>query len=360
MIDYHANLVLKIDLILLASYFVFAIMLIVYVILRDSRSEKRIRSLLKIKESLERQFLSGENSKASVNAIRHSTPSEFLDVVTNRRKYTIFFNGSEQRIFKECFITPERIKALTSLVRRSRNKWRKVEAIMALGYTQDDPSLKILEKTLYYKDEDISYFSALAIGQINTMRSVTILMNFLKANPVMRRKTASILESLSPDITDEVIKFADDADPEVRVWAVRLLSRAANKEYIKKVEESAKDASSDVRAAACESLAKLEDKNSKHILLKCMKDDIWFVRMHAVRALSGLFGKESLPQIIELLNDGSLMVLDSVRQALADNIDAARPYIHKIAEGTDELAKKICKEAMEESALKGADKTDKI
>ncbi len=279
-------------------------------------------------------------------------PADFLDIATNRQKYTIFFNESEQQLFKEHFITADKIKALESLAKRSRNKWRRVEAIIALGYTQTDSALDILEESLYSKDEDISYFSALAIGKISTMRSVGILMGFLKEKPLLRRKIASILETLSPDITDEVIKFADDADPEVRVWAARLLFRSVSKKHIHKVEAMTQDALPDVRAAACASLAKLNDKDAKELLLNRLKDDTWFVRMNAVRALSKLFGKDSISQIIELLNDGSLLVLDSVRQALADNIEAALPYIHKIFEGTDELAKKICREAIEESGLK--------
>lgn len=359
MINYHADLVIKIDILLLAAYIIIAAALILYAILRDYRAKKRTQKLLSIKEDLARLFLSEDGAPAAAKFITKATLEEFIDVQTNRRKYTVFFNELEQQLFKERFVTAYRIKKLRSVVKKSGSKWRRIEAITALGYTQADEALSVLEESLYSKDEDLSYFSALAIGQISTMRSVRILMHFLKKRFPMRRKIASILETLSPDITDEVIKFADDKDTEVRVWAVRLLSRSAKKEYLKKVGELTKDESPDVRAAACESLAKLDDKGSKHLLLKCMKDDVWFVRMHAVRAISKLFGKESMPQIIELLNDGSLLVLNSVRQALVDNMDAALPYIHKILEGADRLAIKICEEAIEELRLKEADKPSK-
>jgi hypothetical protein len=359
MLNYHADIVLKIDAVLFLLYITFAAILILYVTLRDHHSNARTRKLLIIKHVISRIFLSGETPDPIPASIAKSTPGEFVDVQTNRRKYAVFFNESEQQLFKEYFITSGKVKMLESLAKRPWGKWHRIDAIVALGYIQDDSAVDILERSLYSRDEDISYFSALAIGRINTMRSVAILMGFLKANPSMRRKAASILENLSPNITDEVIRYANDSNPEIRAWAARLLSKSVNKAYVKKVEELTKDESPDVRAAACESLAKLEDKSSKHLLIKCMKDDIWLVRMHAIRAFSKLFGKESVPQIIELLNDGSLLVLDSVRQALIDNIDAALPYIQKILGGTDELAKKICKEAIGESALRGMDNPDK-
>ena len=349
MLNYHTDIILRIDLVLLSLYFIFASLLILYIILRDHRSETRTRKLLAIKQDLSRLFLSGEKTCAAAPLVSQSTHEEFIDVATNRRKYAVFFNESEQQLFKECFITADKVKALESSAKRDRNKWRRIEAIIALGYIQADSAIDILEGTLYSNDQDISYFSALAIGQISTMRSVNILMNFLKNRPYMRRKTASILENLSPDITDEVIRFADDLDPEVRVWAARLLSRSVSKQYVKKVEEMTADLSPEVRAAACESLAKLNDKAAKPLLIKCLKDDIWFVRMHAVRAISKIFGKESIPEIIDLLNDGSLYVLDSVRKALTDNIDAALPYMSKVFEGDYELSKRICIETIENS-----------
>ena len=351
MFNYHTDLVIGIDCALLMAYFVFALLLIMYVIIRDRHSRKRIERLLNIKNNLSRLFLSGDNAGLITPSITNATPSDFLDIETNRQKYNVFFNESEQQVFKEHFITADKIKTLESLAKGAGNKWLKVEAIVALGYTQDDSAPDILEKLLYDKDEDISYLSALAIGQISTMKSVSILMRFLKERPFLRRKIASILESLTLNITDEVIKFADDTDTDVRAWAIKLLSRSVSKEYIKKVEEKTEDPSPEVRAAACASLAKLNDKNCRKALVGLLKDDIWFVKMHAVRALSKIFGGEALPEIMRLINDGSLLVLESVKEAMVDNIDAALPYMNEILAGRDELAKKICKEAMELSGF---------
>ena len=349
MVNYHTSLVLTIDCALLAAYLAFAVILIIYILVRDSNSRNRVKRLLNIKNDVSRLFLSGDKPALLTPSITKATVADFLDIETNGQRQAVFFNESEQQLFKEHFITAGRIKTLESLAKKSLSRWRRIEAIIALGYTQADSALDILEESLYDRDEDISYFSALAIGQISTMRSVSVLMHFLKEKPLLRRKIASILETLSPDITDETIKFTDDADPEVRVWAVRLLSKAVSKDYMNKVASLTLDPSPDVRAAACDSLAILNNKNSKDVIANRLRDDIWLVRMHAVRALAKLFGKDSVPEIIRLLSDGSLSVLDSVRNALAANIDAALPYMQKIFEGPDELPKKICIEAIESS-----------
>jgi hypothetical protein len=208
-----------------------------------------------------------------------------------------------------------------------------------------------LRKYLYSKDDDVSYFSALAIGQISTIPSVSTLMKFLKDRPGMRRKTASILESLSPDITDEVIKYTDDQDPEVRAWAARLLAKSVSKEYIKKVESMTGDEYPEVRVAACSSLAKLNDRGCKKSLVKCLEDDDWSVRAEAVTALSSIFRGDAMPEIVNLLNDGSLSVIDSVRRAMARDIETALPHIERIYKGKDELARKSCAHAIEDAAV---------
>ena len=349
MFTHCTSIVARINLLLLTAYLVFSIMLVLYIIIRDWRAKRRIQRLLRIKHDLFTLLLAPGSSDVCVPSIENATAADFIDVVTNRQRYSVFFNESEQQLFKECFVNAGKIKMLGSLAKKKNKKWRRIDAIVALGYIQDESALDALEKSLRSKDEDVSYFSAQAIGQVSTMRSVNMLMDFLKTTPSMRRKTASILESLSPNITDEIIKFADDKDPEVRVWAAKLLSKSVSKQYIKKVAAMTGDPSPDVRAAACESLARLEDKDSKGLLEKLLKDDSWFVRMYAVRAISRIFGKDAMPELIEQLNDGSLLVIESVKQAMVDHIEAALPYIIKLLKGTDELAKKICAEALDQS-----------
>lgn len=351
MINYHTGLVLKIDIALLALYLAFAMLLVTYLIIRNHRSENRLRKLLKIKQDIFGSLLKGKRGETCPALISRATSREFVDVRTNRLKHTVFFNESEQQLFKDCFVSADKIKALESSAKKRRGRWRRIEAIMALGYIQAESSPEILRELLYSKDDEISYFSALAIGRIGTQASAGILMRFLKERPRLRRKIASILESLNPGVTEEVIKFADDPEPDVRAWAARLLAKSVSKEYIKKVEALTEDESPDVRAASCESLAKLNDKDSKKILTKRLKDDTWFVRMHAVRAISKIFGKDAISEIFTLLNDGSILVLEGVKRAMADNIDAALPYIHKILAGDDEPAKKVCKEALSLSDL---------
>ena len=354
MLNYHTDIFFKIDIILLGLYLISSAALILYIIVRDHRSEKRAQKLLEIKHSLSKLFLSGKNINTATCPLSAgiTTPAEFLDVETNRQKHAVFFNESEQQLFKECVISPDKLKTFESIAKKQTNKWLRIEAITALGYAKADSALDTLEQLLYSKDADISYFSTLAIGQISTMRSAGILMAFLKNNPSARRKTASILESMSPDITDEAIKFADDPDPEIRLWAVKLLSKSVSRQYINKVEELTEDTSPEVRATACESLAKLHDKDSKKLLIARLKDENWHVRAQAVIAMSEIFHEEAIPEIMGLINDGSISVLNSVKKVLADNIKAALPYMDKVFSGTDELAKKICIEAMESAGLK--------
>lgn len=347
MYNYHAPLVWKIDAALLCLSLALVFAIFIYNFIKEYFESKRNRKLLEIKKELSRFALSGRKDKKVCYSIGAPfTPQQFLDIATNRRRDVVFFNEREQLLFKDCFVSHQTILAMGRIASGAGNKWRRIEAIAALGYTGKEEALPVLEKTAADKDEDVSYFSALSLGQIKTVTSAKILLDLLRARPFARRKIASILESFPPETANDIIKLTKEKDPDVRFWAIKLLSTLKPEQYRGRIEELTSDESPDVRAASCECLGKFGNKESRDVVMHGLKDDAWFVRMHAVRALSKILGKDSIPLIIGLINDGSLSVIDSVKAAMVSNIEAARPYIEKIMAGKDEFAKKICAEAL--------------
>jgi len=67
--------------------------------------------------------------------------------------------------------------------------------------------------------------------------------------------------------------------------------------------------------------------------------------MRAVRALSAI--DEAMPEIAALITDHSLLVKESVKQAMADHIDKALPFIQATLENDNKIAKKEAVEALE-------------
>ncbi len=351
MYNYHTDLVWLIDRALLCFLILLGIYIIIYAVIKEHFGGMRRRALVSIKKNLYKLALSGQtpSEKTCPLAVSDSTIQQFLDIEANRLREVLFFDEPEQKLFKDCFATPDKIAKIENIAKRSTNKWHRVEAIISLGYAQDVSAIGILEKILLDKDEDVSYFSMVALGQIKTASSAKILIGLLKKRPTARYKIASILENFPPATIYEVIELADDPDPSVRFWAMKLISKLKPESYIKKVEALTDDESGDVRAAACECLGSLEKRAAKVALLKCLKDRIWFVRMHAARALSKILGKECIPYVIDLIKDNSWYVIDTVKHIMAEHIETALPYIEESLYGEDEIAKRTSIESLEVS-----------
>lgn len=348
MYNYHTGLIWTIDIALAGAVIVLIAAIIFYAAFREYVWKVRIRALLDIKKHLYELALSGKRPGENTTPpfIARATARQFLDVQTNRNMGEVFFNDSEKDLFKEYFIAPGRVSSLERVAARAFDKWRRIEAIMVLGYAATASSANTLKKTVLGKDEDVAYFSSIALGQIKTPASARALLAFLKSKPLYRHKIVSILENFPSEISEDVVKLVKDKDPQVRLWAIRLLSKIAPGRYLKEIIQNTLDDSGEVRAAACECLGRSAAPEARGPLVKCLEDDDWLVRVNTVKALSALLGDKCIPEIISLINDPSLSVIDSVKAAITAHIEPALPYIKKFFEGRDELAKKVSVEAL--------------
>ena len=351
MYNYHADIVWSVNAVLLGMLITTSFVIFACVMVKDYLSQLRRRALINIKKNVYEMVLAGRKSSEAVcqSFTAAITPKQFIDITTNRFIDAAFFNDSEQQFLKGCFVNPEETARLEKIATASRNKWRRIEAILCLGYTQTRDAMDILKDSLYSKDSDISYFSMVSLGGIRKVESARMLLDFLKKYPSAGYKIVSILQSFPKDISDDVINLMDYHDTVVRAWGVRLLSEFVTDKDISKLEKLTHDVSDEVRSAACDCLGDLGNKEAKPTLLKCLKDDSWRVRQYAVLALGKVMGDAALPEAIKLINDASWAVVDAVRDVMTDHIKAALPYIERFLEGEDEIPKKYSVLALENS-----------
>lgn len=347
---YFTDKIIIIDAILaLAIAFLF-IGIIIYCVLRESSARKRSRGLVNIKKSVYDLILSGDKLSANVCSplAGNSTSQQFLDVAMNRN--SVFFNKAEQEMFGSCFADPKKIKKLEKRALKTHSKWRRIEAILSLSYLGNKNAPSIFKKSLRSRDEDIRYFSVIALGQIKNEESSQILVDLIKKEGFSKRKIVSILEGFPKDTTaNQAIPLLDSPDKDVRFWTLKLLSRMDPGKYLPEISRLRKDASEEVRSAVCECLGNSRNKAAADAISGLLKDEGWLVRAAAARAMSELLGAECIPKIIGLLGDSSLSVLSVVKEILVEHIDAAMPYIEKVYSGEDRMAKMICVEAVEEA-----------
>jgi len=344
--NYHTDLIWLFDIVLACAIILLGATILVYDVIKEYSARKRNSRLLGLKRNIYRFIAGGEKVDAGASIFAHVTPQEFLDVEINRIREAIFFNESEQALFKKYFVAPENIATVAHIAKNSRNKWRRIEAILSLGYAGASV-LDILKVSLYNKDEDVSYFSIVALGQIKTIQSARILLDFLQKNTFGRYKITSILETFPPAIVDEVVKALENPDLAVRLLAVRLLAKFKDQRYIKRIESLTGDESDEMRAAACECLGSFGKRDVVKTLSICLKDRFWLVRTQAIIAFSKILGPECIQEIISLIRDSSWSVIETVKATMVRHVEASLPYIEKFLYEEDEIAKKTSVEVLE-------------
>ncbi len=346
--NYFTDTIFKVDIALAVLAILLIAAIFFYDISRIYLDNHRLKRLQKIKKNVYRIVLTEkELSKNDILSSNYCSLPTFLDVATNRVKEGVFFNEAEQEVFKKLCITEKGIKKALSTAARSLSKWRRIEAMLFLGYAKVDGAFAILKNGLASKDEDISYFAAVALAQIRNSDSAKALLQFLKRKPGFRYKTASLLEQFPKEISRDVIKLADDKDYSVRFLVPQIIAGLGDSSCIDKIKGLLSDEYPAVRASACKCLGYLGGKSNVDVLKKSLKDENWFVREQVLESLDGILDVACVPLVIELIKDNSWIVIERLKKILAKNIETSLPYLEKFLSGKDELTKKIAMEIIE-------------
>jgi len=312
----HIGLIWFINNILLFVALSLSVAIAIYSAVKKVFADRSIRKLAIIKNDLHHLAKSGAEGIKNIcpKIIGEITREQFFEITKDKR--SVMPEKFQQQL-KDCFINSGKISEIESVAAGSGNKWGKIPAIISLGYTESRNALGILKSSIYDKDEDISYFSMLALAQIKNKASAGILLDYLSSHSYSGRKVISLLESFPAGIiAEEALKAAENKNPSVRFWAVKLISKFKLKEAHKKIEGLLNDKSADVRAASCECLGELKEKSSEPALLACLKDKIWFVRMHAIRALCKLPGVDCRKEAAKLLDDRVWLVREAAKKTM--------------------------------------------
>ena len=360
MYNYFPEIVWSINGVLAGTLILMSVVIFLCVGSKDYFWEIRRRRLLEIKANIYEMVLAGKNTPevAGPSLIAEASPQQFLDVETNRNIDAAFFNDSERELFKNYFTTPAQIGRLTRIAKRSFNKWRRIEAILALGHTQSESVIGTLEGFLMSRDQDTAYFTLVALGQIKTRAAARVLLEFLQKSPSNGYMIALVLERYPQDIADDVIQLAGYKNPLVQTWAVTILSRFASVEHIRKLDELAMDPRAELSAAVCDCLGHTGSEEARATLVKCLGSGSWLVKRHAIFALEKVLGDRALPDVIGLIHDASWSVVDAVKDVMTKHIKAALPHLEKFIAGNDYIPKKYSIMALK-SGLKDLDPATK-
>ncbi|OGS43321.1 MAG: hypothetical protein A2539_10565 [Elusimicrobia bacterium RIFOXYD2_FULL_34_15] len=349
--EYHFNLLRNIDIILITLTALLSVIIIIYASIDERYMRKRYNKLTNIISDLQKLEFQGNDAIVSDCSIliKKTTPFELFHILKHQENIQ---PGKFSEQFTECLNNSGKISAIEKIAENSRNKWRRIEAIIILGYFKSPNTIQILKQTLSNKDSDIVYFSLISLGHIKNLESAEILLSAIKNRIFSSFKIAAILEHFPPDIVEILINNLTDQDQNLRLWSIKIISRFKPKQYAHKISVLTDDTSPDIRAAACECLGEIAEESTKEAVKKCLKDRIWYVRLHATRALENILGPKSIADIAPLLKDIHWFVRENVKDIMIKHFSEAIIFINKFLNENDQSVKQSCIEIMDISGYR--------
>jgi HEAT repeat protein len=149
-------------------------------------------------------------------------------------------------------------------------------ATKALGRIADpriiDPLMQLMEKE---DAHDLSDTLLWSIGQVNTKRSLEVLLDYLKGpDALMRRRAIGALAKVdSPEVTKAILNSLEDEDPNVRISAAKAMIGSKETFPLDTLISLLKDDDKEVRGAVVEILSGLDNEDLSDILLPMLDDE---------------------------------------------------------------------------------------
>jgi len=241
----------------------------------------------------------------------------------------------------------------------SLNKWKRIQSILLLSDVDPENSADILQKTLESSDEDVRYFSILALNRIRTSTAAKILLSTLKKRLISGYKIASILERFPEvEVSGPLGEGINNEDEYLKYWSLKILSKFNPYPYFETIEKLLTSHSKNIRAAACECLGNVQNEEAIRTVKNCLSDKDWVVRMYAIRALDKLVKEKSVPLIIHFLEERHWFLKEAVKQVLLKYREDSYPFVMDMLKKEDEKLRRDCLEILFEAgylndAIKG-------
>lgn len=229
---------------------------------------------------------------------------------------------------------PHLVKLLGSNLRDIRRA-----AVASLGSIDDSEARRTLVGLIHDHDGHVRYAAVTALGEAREKSAFDGLIKLLSGEkyPDVLEAAVKALLSIDPgglfarieqlgsgvrrilgklsDNADMLLKLSDDENAEVKVSALRGLSRVSDKRAFKRLAEAARDADPGVRRVAVMALGELDHCHDaiKSLLVDA---DMW-VRMHAVEALGRCFTQDIVRTLRPMLKDRDVPVVLAAIEAIS-------------------------------------------
>ncbi|MDD4202318.1 MAG: hypothetical protein PHQ52_02515 [Candidatus Omnitrophica bacterium] len=235
---------------------------------------------------------------------------------------------------RQNLLKTKEIAEVEKIAVRGRNKWKRIEAILALSYINPSYALKVVSQTIYDKDEDIVSFSLEALRNIRTNESAQIILEGIKKHIYSGYKAASIVSVFPCSVAEVFAKEIDSEDENLRFWCIRIIAHLKASQYSSQVANHINDISANVRSSVCEYLGLIKANDLAEMVLEKLSDNIWFVRLRALQSIEQIMAGDCIDNVAPLIRDKSWAVVETAKQIMVKypmkSIRYAKEYLFDI------------------------------
>lgn len=231
--------------------------------------------------------------------------------------------------------------------RQSRQKWRQVSALLALGWMASPDSLDLLQEAVYDPDTDIGYAACHALAQYDSALAYERLLEALREGRLARSRVATLIESARfGRATELLIECTRDPEPGVRFWIAYLLGKRSDPKALPALARLAGDGASSVRANSARSFGEIGGAESIAYIRRFLRDEDWLVRARAAKAAGAIGTPELIDDILPLLGDPQWWPRQNTVLALERIGRAAVPQLEAQLSASDRFARNKAAEVL--------------
>lgn len=188
------------------------------------------------------------------------------------------------------------------------------KSLEILGTSGKLPDLQSM--LAFTKHADPSVCKTAIIGCSNLIRN-NLITHFQELEPQLRQKLGTVMETLSPQVIDEIGKDLYCSADARRVRAVQILGLLKkNPKVLEVLAKLVQDKDEKIRATAVNLLGKFVGPNDHDLIMSLLSDKDKRVRANTVEALERLGNKRLVPVLLRFRKDPINRIRGNVLKAL--------------------------------------------
>lgn len=198
--------------------------------------------------------------------------------------------------------------------------WRRHTALVALARTRASEGIRALAEGLRDRDSATRLSALRGLGRMASPEAATEILNWIDdvglVVPALPLQSALI--QACAERPQVLLPHLEHTDKSVREVLARVLSEVAAPALAPELLRFADDALPELRAAAARGLSYLKPGTAVEILSELAKDSVWFVRLRAIVSLGKLFHPSAIPFLLRGLTDSNRLVRLRAAEGLVD------------------------------------------